>query len=176
MDPLFHRRASSSSRGVNGPACALRRRHGSLPSLGLEHHHWDLPLGQVAVFVVSGIEPREFLPQCLLLFGVGAARVDGGAGAIGLDLSARVGLQIEPPGRRAVAAGVGGQNCEAAAVPQIATGVERLWPDLRPVVVRTRIGIPPVKMNERRIRPPLSRIAAACARVRAGAERRIEVR
>jgi hypothetical protein len=33
--------------------------------------------------------------------------------------------------------------------------MDRDFADLRPVVVSTRIGIPPVKVNGRRIRPPL---------------------
>jgi hypothetical protein len=88
------------------------------------------------------------------------------------DFGGRVGMQVEPAGGHSIAARTRGDDGIVIAEVEIADGVERRLPDLRPTVVRTRSGMPPVKTNERRIRPPVQPIRWACALVSPGLDRR----
>jgi hypothetical protein len=123
-----------------------------------------------------GLSLANSPPERLLGHRVRPPRRDGDADVIGEDLRVRVSVEVQPPGRRTVVAGIGGQDREGIAVLEMANWVDRRSPDLRPVLVKTRIGISPVRRNERRIRPPLMRIIAAWPSVSNGEVRCIQVR
>jgi hypothetical protein len=85
----------------------------------LEQDHRDLAFRQVAVLVEARVEPCELVPQRLLGRRLRTPRGDSDGDALGEDLRPGVSLQVQPPGRRAVIAGVGGQDREGLAVLEI---------------------------------------------------------
>ena len=72
-----------------------------------------------------------------------------------LQRHVRVVFEVEQPGRRAIRPGIGSHHDESLALLEVeSNGVVRSRPDLRPMVVRSKVGTLNVRPP---IRPPVSR-------------------
>src|SRR5436190_1266125 len=86
----------------------------------LEYDDRDVPLRVAAVVVEPGEALEEARPDAVVLGGRGDSRADQPPLAGEVDLGVRVGLEVEPPRRRAVETGVGGHHEDVVAVALVA--------------------------------------------------------
>src|SRR5437016_12425885 len=85
----------------------------------MQNDHWNVPIGDLLIPLVTGIHRCQARPEALLLGRRSLLRLNSSSNTLNLDPGIRRGFQVKPPGGMAHRAAIGSHQCHVASIHQI---------------------------------------------------------